>query len=148
MQPAILLTTDQMEIALYNSVRHYHGFFEDVATDIGGRASALRQAMNPFYAERPSFITRTALVFIGWLRIHPTSGMEALQTFVKFIVQHAAEPDTESQLRLIEDHVADVRERVEKVQDAIDGFPQIRVDMRNVVRKRRTVKKLKQPSYL
>ena len=65
MRNALLKTTDQLELELYYIARKYHGFFEDIAEQTVGRPAALRQAMNPDYHERPSFITRTAVVFVA-----------------------------------------------------------------------------------
>lgn len=145
--------TDDMEIALYNLAGRYHGFTENVATrmsEFGNRVrpTALRQAINPNYAERPSFVTRTAGFFIAWVVLHPRSGVRALYTFVAFILQHAPNGNVKEQISVLEMQVKEVSAKVDEVQAAIDAIPQVRLDCREYVRKRRTKQsgRLKQPT--
>lgn len=127
---------EHLETALYN-LTPYYGFLKDVAHHTGFQRTALRQAINPNYADRPSFITRTASVFIAWIVLHPNSGMQALWQFVMFILEHAPTENMQSQILLIEDHVVRVKEKFEDVQAALDAIPKVRLDCREMVSKRK-----------
>jgi hypothetical protein len=159
MKTGIPTTTDQMELALYNLAGRYHGFYEEVAHASGFKANALRQAMNPNYAERPSFIARTSRLLKLWIRLHPASGARALAVFVADVLADArAGGDVPAQLREVERGVAAVRRRIEEVRDAIDAIPSVMLEPREVVRvrkarttegpKRRSTPRLKQPAIL
>lgn len=137
------ITNYEFELGIYNLSGSLHGFCERVAAVTGSRPTMLRQSLNPNYIERPSFITRTALFFVAWINLFPASGMRALYLFVGFVLQHAPAGDTRQQVKLLESHVEEVKNRVESVQHAIDQIPQIRLEMRKAVQKRRAVKKPK-----
>lgn len=133
----IKTTIDEYEVSLYKMARVYHGFYENVAVHTRAKAAVLRQSLNPYYHERGSFITRTALFFAAWLRFHPRSGVRALHEFIQAVMVHAPTAETQSQVRLLEQGVAVVKNRIDGVQDAIDEIPTVRLECRELVKKRR-----------
>jgi hypothetical protein len=151
-------TTDQMEITLYNACRHYHGFFEEIAHETGGKALSLRQAMNPNYHDRPSFVARTASLFIAWLHLHPKSGTDALHAFVLCILTHVQTMPVRKQMEVLEARLRFVKGHVGELEAAIDSLPRVMLAPAPVEKvrkprtsegaKRRSTARLKQPSIL
>jgi hypothetical protein len=137
-------TIDELEVALYGMAARYHGFYERAAEQIGSKPVFLRQAMNPNYDERPSFVMRTAKLFIVWIKLHPRTGLTALQTLVLCIMTAAPDETTRFKIRAIERDIVKVRQEIEGVNEAIESLPTIRLAAREIVERRR-IKRIKQP---
>lgn len=133
-----LALTKPLDSSLYDLVPH--GLYEQAAPGMAVRACDLRKAMNPNYLERPSFVTRAASFFIAWIVMHPDTGIRALYTFVAFILQHAPDGAVRTQVKRLEQHVGEVKSRIDSVQDAVNAMPQIRLTCRELVKTRKARK--------
>lgn len=144
---------DQIVIDIYNKVGEYRDFCKHVAEEMSSfgakvQAVALMQAINPYYPERPFFFMRGLWFLIGWIRRRPRSGMWLLHASVRYVLHHAApNGNVKDQISVLETQVKEVSARVDEVQAAIDAIPQVRLECREYVRKRRTKQsgRLKQP---
>jgi hypothetical protein len=141
-------STNELEVGLMKLGAKYPGFatgLADTMSEYGSkvRPKALMNAMNPNCEEKPFFVIRTAIFFIAWMKRHPRSGFEALQTFTRFIVANTPEDEQMIRLNL---HVAEMKSGADAVAAAKKKIQEVGLrGWANEVTEPRRRRRIKQP---